>query len=94
MIDTVRADNDGPMLGPLSVEKIDSNNFQEVKKNIESVLVALDKTNTSEGLEKFEELCKKFSLSAFNFQISRQKVQQLKVLEPIFIKESVQVVDL
>lgn len=82
------------MLGPLSVERIDSNNFQEVKKNIESVLVALDRTDTSEGLDKFEDLCKKFSLSAFNFQISRQKVQQLQVLEPIIIKESAQVVNL
>ena len=82
------------MLGPLSVERIDSNNFQEVKKNIKSVLVALEKTDSSEGLERFEELCKKFSLSAFNFQISRQKIQQLQVLEPIIIEDSIQVIDL
>jgi len=64
------------MLGPLSFEKIDSNNFREVKKNIELVLVALEKTDSSEGLDRFEELCKKLSLSAFNFQIVRQKVRK------------------
>ena len=68
---------------PLTIKEIDSKNLEEIRESILVVWEKLKESDTSTGLEKFEESLRKLILLSHRFCLTRHRVNQVKDLEPI-----------